>query len=92
MAVAWDDVRNIGPASVLMLEEIGIASPEALSDVGPVEAYVRLRRAFPGRVTRTMLWALAGADVDLDWRELPQTLKAGLLEAVEKADGHAGAP
>lgn len=83
---AWDGVRNLGPISIAQLRGVGIDTPAGLWQVGPVDAYLRLRRAHPGRINRTMLWALAGAELDLDWRELPTELKAQLDADVAAAD------
>ncbi|GAB3621547.1 hypothetical protein GCM10027417_28090 [Glutamicibacter endophyticus] len=84
---AWTTVRNMGPASAQRLEAIGLADPAVLSTLGPVEIYLRLCDAYPGQISRIMLWALAGAELDLDWRELPSELREQLLAQVaESAD------
>ena len=75
------DLRNLGPASERALHAVGIETPEQLDELGPAAAYVRLREA-DSRVSRTFLWALAGAALDLDWRELPDQVKADLLREV----------
>lgn len=33
-----------------------------------------------------MLWALAGAVLDLDWRDLPEDLKQQLLDELDELD------
>lgn len=79
------DLRNLGPASEAALTAAGVTSPEQLDDIGPAQAYQRLlRNGHPPH--RTMLWALAGALLDLDWRELPTELKTQLLDEC----GHEG--
>lgn len=76
-------MRNLGPVSARVLSAVGIASAEDLLAVGPVEAYCRIEEAgvFP-RLDRSMLWALAGAVEDCDWRELSAADKAALERAV----------
>jgi DNA transformation protein len=74
----WASIRNLGPVSIEQLRLIGITTPEQLFEVGPVEAYVRLKHAYPHRINRTMLWALAGAELDIDWREVPAETKQQL--------------
>ncbi len=81
-------LRGLGPASAEMLAAIGIESAEKLDEVGAAEAYRRLRAARVPGVTRVMLWALAGALLDLDWRELPEDLKQRLLQEVATAEGN----
>lgn len=76
------DLRNLGPASEAALIAAGVTSPEMLDDIGPTQAYQRLlRNDHPPH--RTMLWALAGALHDLDWRDLPAGLKTQLLDEIE---------
>ena len=77
------DLRNIGPASERALQVVGITTPDELDVVGPAGAYRRLREAGVPGLTRTMLWALAGAVHDLDWRALPDELRRSLLAEVE---------
>jgi DNA transformation protein len=71
----WHNVRNIGPVTVLQLQSLGIHTPAQFFDLGAAEVYVRLKQANPTRITRTMLWALAGAELDMDWRQVPASIK-----------------
>lgn len=83
----WRQVRNLGPVSRAQLQSIGIDTPEQFYELGAVEAYVQPRRAYPGQISRNMLWALGGAELDLDWRELPPDLKTQLVDESEKREG-----
>lgn len=77
------DLRNLGPASEAALTAVGITAPEQLEDLGPAGAYRKLlQHGHPQH--RTMLWALAGAVLDLDWRDVPADLKQQLLAEIEK--------
>lgn len=54
------DLRNLGPRSEALLEQVGIRSAEALRRHGAVAAFVALRRSGATR-SLNMLWAMAGA-------------------------------
>jgi DNA transformation protein len=69
---------NLGPVSAGWLAEVGITTRGDLERVGPVEAYRRVKAARPRDVTLVMLWALAGALVEVDYRALPPGLKERL--------------
>lgn len=72
------DLRNLGPVTERELAGIGVTTPDQLDELGAVPAYRALLET--GRPPHTMLlWALAGALLDLDWRDLPPELRAGLL-------------
>jgi DNA transformation protein len=73
---------NIGPKSAQWLEAVGIKTLEDLEDLGAVEAYRRVKAAFPGRVSLNLLWALQGALLDLPWNELPPEMKIKLQKEV----------
>lgn len=81
------DLPNLGPASEHALRSVGIDTPEQLDAIGAVEAYRRVRVAgiWP-QTSRNLLWALAGALLDVDWRELSPALRASLLHELEAAD------
>ena len=72
------DLRNLGPASEQALVRAGIRTPEQLDEVGAAAAFRRLAEAGTPHLTRVFLWALAGALLDVDWRELPAGVKADL--------------
>ncbi|MBI3240930.1 MAG: TfoX/Sxy family DNA transformation protein [Chloroflexi bacterium] len=61
---------------------MGIASAEDLHNVGVVEAYRRVKMAYPDQVTLNMLYALQGALMELHWKDVPQEVKTALLQEV----------
>ncbi|MBX9459447.1 MAG: TfoX/Sxy family protein [Rhizobium sp.] len=63
-------IRNIGPTSAAWLAEIDIHTLDDLRAIGAVEAYARLRFRFGRRINRNMLFAMAAALADTDWRNL----------------------
>ncbi|SNS28744.1 TfoX C-terminal domain-containing protein [Geodermatophilus pulveris] len=72
------DLRGLGPASERALARVGVRTPEQLDALGAAAAYRLLVDAGTPGVTRTFLWALAGALLDLDRRELPPGEEAAL--------------
>ena len=71
-------LRNIGDVSARRLIAVGISSPEQLAAMGAVRAFLRLREIYPAN--KAMLWALQGALLELPWYEVPEDIKAALLE------------
>jgi DNA transformation protein and related proteins len=78
------DMRNLGPASERMLVAAGIRTPADLDRLGAVEAYRRVLAAGWRQPTLNLLWAIEGALLDLDWRELPPERRAELLADLDR--------
>jgi DNA transformation protein len=78
-------LKNIGPASVRQLCEVGIEDAAALRRLGALAAYRRLKHAFPRQVSLVMLYALEGALRDCHWNHLPPAVKERLKAAAAKA-------
>ena len=83
-------MKNLGEQSVAWLTEAGFASRDDLEEAGPAEAYRRVRDRHPDRVSKNLLYAIAGALLDLDIKDLPPDLRQHLLFEVEAADRKAG--
>ena len=79
-----DRMRNLGRVSAARLRAVGIATPEELKRVGAIEAYVRLRRAFPGVIKERALYALHGAVTGVRWYALSEEIKAALRDAAAR--------
>ena len=62
-------LKNIGPASVRQLREVGIEDEAALRKLGAIAAYRRLKHAFPREVSLVMLYALEGALRGCHWNQ-----------------------
>ena len=75
-------LKNIGETSAGWLESVGIKTAEDLYELGVVDAYRRVKTAYPERVTLNMLYALQGALLDLHWKEVPPEMKTALLQQV----------
>lgn len=77
-------MRNLGPVSAARLRAVGIASPEDLKGVGAIEAYIRLKRAFPAVIRETTLYALHGAVTGVRWYTFSDEIKAALRDAAAR--------
>ena len=76
-------LKNIGPASIRQLREVGIDDTAALRKLGALAAYRRLKHAFPREVSLLMLYALEGALRDCHWNRLPPGVKERLQAAAK---------
>jgi DNA transformation protein and related proteins len=77
------ELRNLGPRSEQMLVAAGIDTPAQLDRLGAVEAYRRALAAGWSQPSLNLLWAIEGALLDLDWRELPDSRRAELLTELD---------
>ena len=60
MPAATPKLRNIGPKSAAWLRQVGLRTEADLVAIGPVEAFMRVRRA-GFKPTMNLLYALEGA-------------------------------
>lgn len=79
------ELKNLGMASVNILQAIGVNTYEDLSNMGPVEAYCRIK-ARGIHVSKVMLYALQGALMDVHWNDLPPEMKTQLVEEAVSAE------
>ncbi len=78
-------MRNLGPRTAHLLAPLGIHTRGELERAGVVMAYRMIRHRWgPRAINRSGLWALWGALHDVDWRALPDEVKAELT--AETAD------
>ena len=77
-------MRNIGPKSAAWLRQVGLHTRADLEAAGPVDAYMRVRRA-GFRPSLNLLYALEGALTDCHWQEVPAERRQELVEAAEAA-------
>jgi len=83
--MATSKIRNVGPKSAAWLRQIGVRTTEDLSRVGPVEAFLKVKRA-GFRPSLNLLYAMAGALADCHWADLPEERKQELLAGLEAAE------
>lgn len=82
--VVLERMRNLGPVSASRLRAAGIETPDELRRLGAVEAYARLKRAFPVETTHTMLYMLHGAVTGIRWHALSEESRAALRDAASR--------
>lgn len=71
-------LRNLGKASSEMLLSAGIRSEKQLRDMGAVSAYIAVKES-GCKPSLNLLWALAGALTDRDWKEVSKNDRTSLL-------------
>ena len=64
-------IRNVGPKSAAWLRQVGVRTQEDLQRLGPVEAFMKVKRA-GFRPSLNLLYALAGAIENCHWADLPE--------------------
>jgi hypothetical protein len=84
MPAAAPKLRNIGPKSAAWLRQVGLRTQADLAAVGPVEAYMRVRRA-GFKPTLNLLYSLEGALCDCHWQEVPEPRRQQLAQEAEAA-------
>ena len=78
-------IRNVGPKSAAWLRQVGVRTTEDLARVGPVEAFLKVKRA-GFRPSLNLLYSMAGALADCHWAELPEEQKQALLADLAAAE------
>ncbi|GAB3730019.1 TfoX/Sxy family protein [Luteimonas pelagia] len=82
MDPATPKLRNIGPKSAAWLRQVGLHTPEELAEAGPVEAFMRIKRA-GFKPSMNLLYSLEGALLDCHWQEVPEARRQQLVEAAQ---------
>jgi len=78
-------IRNVGPKSAAWLRQVGVRTTEDLARVGPVETFLKVKRA-GFRPSLNLLYSMAGALADCHWADLPEDRKQELLLALDAAE------
>lgn len=76
--------HNLGPRTTAWLEGIGVHTVEQLQELGPFEAYRRIKATRAGACF-VLLFALHACLRGCHWNELPEALKAELKEQAKQA-------
>ncbi|WP_242112872.1 TfoX/Sxy family protein [Luteimonas aquatica] len=84
-------LRNVGPKSAAWLRQVGLRTLDDLAAAGPVEAFMRVKRA-GFRPSLNLLYALEGALCDCHWQEVPEARRAQLVAEAEAATALLPAP
>ncbi|MBL0163749.1 MAG: TfoX/Sxy family protein [Xanthomonadales bacterium] len=78
-------IRNIGPKSAAWLRQVGVRTAEDLFQVGPVGAFLKIKRA-GFRPSLNLLYSMAGAIDDCHWTDLSADRKSCLLLELDAAE------
>lgn len=78
-------LKNLGAASVNILNSIGIRYREDLARMGSVRAYRAIRQRGI-RVTHAMLYAMEAALLDVPWQSLDPAFKQQLVNMAERIE------
>ena len=78
-------LKNLGAASVNILNAVGVTDYRDLKTLGAVEIYKRIKTRGIN-ASRVMLYALQGAILDVHWNELDPSLKAKLVAEAESSN------
>lgn len=84
-------LRNIGPKSAAWLKQVGLHTREELEAAGPVEAFMRIKRA-GFKPTMNLLYAIEGALCDCQWQDVPDARRQQLVAEAEAAIGQLPPP
>jgi len=76
-------MKHIGPKSSEWLASVGVNSLDDVARLGVVETYMRVKAAYPEKVSLNLLYGLQAALLDLPWNELPPDIKTELKRQVE---------
>ena len=78
------NLLNLGMKSTECLREIGIYTKSDLIELGPVEAYIKLKTESQNmRPSLNLLYAMVGAVKGIHWQEIARNHKEELLEQLE---------
>ena len=85
MSKAEVKIRNVGPKSAAWLRQVGVRTLEDLVRVGPVEVFLKVKRA-GFRPSLNLLYAMAGAIDDCHWTDVAEERKAALMRDLEASE------
>ncbi len=75
-------IRNVGPKSAAWLRQVGVRTHEDLVRIGPVEAFLKIKRA-GFRPSLNLLYSMAGALDDCHWTDLSEERRSALILELE---------
>jgi DNA transformation protein and related proteins len=78
-------LKNLGPTTARDLAEVGVATFAQLQQVGPIDAWHRLNELRPKQYSLVGLYALAGALLDKEWKDLPPDYRTQLRDEAAKS-------
>jgi hypothetical protein len=87
MMAGKDDnkIRNVGPKGAAWLRQVGVRTQDDLLRLGPVEAFMKVKRA-GFRPSLNLLYSLAAAIENCHWADLPDEQKRALVADAAAAE------
>lgn len=77
------DLKGLGEKSEKRLVEVGIATPDELREIGPVRAFIKLRKECSTKPSLNFLYAMVGALEEKYWADIAKSEKGRLLMELE---------
>ena len=77
-------LRNLGPASAVMLAEVGIHTVGELRAIGAVKAYVRVKAVRSRGASVNLLWSMAAGLDGRGWQDVSAAEKESLIAEVRR--------
>jgi len=77
------DLKGLGPKSEMLLIEVGINTEEELRELGPIRAFIRLKKESSIKPSLNFLYAMVGALEDEHWLNVARHDKGQLLMEIE---------
>ncbi|MDH5446688.1 MAG: TfoX/Sxy family protein [Gammaproteobacteria bacterium] len=72
-------LKGLGPKSEQQLNRIGIYTRQDLVKIGPINAYLKLKREASIKPSLNFLYAMVGALAGKDWTDIAHTERSRLL-------------
>lgn len=76
-------LKGLGPKSEKHLNEVGIYTKSDLKEIGPVKAFIKLKRECSVKPSLNFLYAMIGAINDVHWTRIAHREKGRLLMELE---------
>lgn len=73
------DLKGLGPKSEGCLIEIGITTPDELREIGPVRAFIKLKKECSVKPSLNFLYAMVGALEGRHWTDIAKSERGRLL-------------
>lgn len=76
-------LKGLGPKSERCLNEIGIKAKSDLEAIGPIQAFLKLRKECSIKPSLNFLYAMVGALEEKHWADIAKSEKGRLLMELE---------
>ncbi len=83
MPMRISDLKGLGPKSEKCLNEIGIYTSDDLEAMGPIRAFIKLKRECSIKPSLNFLYAMVGALENKHWVDIARDEKSKLLMTLD---------